>query len=218
MKRTITVTGEAKVSAKPDLVILSLSLEALDQEYEQAMEKAAKQMADLDSSLAAAGFEKDAIKTTSFQVETDYERIQDENGNWKNVFNGYKVYHRLKVEFDFDTEVLARALNAVSESSADPQLSVNFTIKDPSDIKEKLLESLTKNAKRKALVLCEASGLSLGDLLTINYSWGEINLVSDTDFRLENSRTAMLMEESIDIRPDDIDLRDSALFVWEIGE
>ena len=28
MKRTITVTGEAKVSAKPDLVILSMSLEA----------------------------------------------------------------------------------------------------------------------------------------------------------------------------------------------
>lgn len=28
MKRTITVTGEAKVSAKPDLVVLSMSLEA----------------------------------------------------------------------------------------------------------------------------------------------------------------------------------------------
>ncbi len=97
-------------------------------------------------------------------------------------------------------------------------MSINFTIKDPSEIKEQLLESLTKNAKRKALVLCEASGLSLGNLLTINYSWGEINLVSDTDFRLENSRTAMLLEESIDIRPDDIDLRDSATFVWEIGE
>ena len=58
----------------------------------------------------------------------------------------------------------------------------------------------------------------MGDLLTINYSWGEINLVSDTDFRLEKLRTAMLMEESIDIRPDDIDLTDSATFVWEIGE
>lgn len=218
MKKTITVTGEGKVAAKSDFVIFSLSLEALDKEYEKSMAKAAKQIADLDSSLVAVGFEKDAIKTTSFHIETDYDRIQDENGNWKNIFNGYKVYHRLKVEFDFDNEVLARALNAVSKSIADPQLSVNFTIKDPSELKDQLLKSLTENARRKALILCEASGLSLGDLLTINYSWGEINIVSDTDFRLENSRIVMLMEESIDIRPDDIDLRDSALFVWEIGE
>ena len=81
------------------------------------------------------------------------------------------------------------------------------------------MRSATKNAREKAEILCNASGRKLGDLLSIDYNWGELNVYSDTGYGVER---ACLMKASpslqnIDIEPDDIDTRDSATFVWEIA-
>ncbi|MDO4757299.1 MAG: SIMPL domain-containing protein, partial [Parabacteroides sp.] len=110
MPRTITVKGIGNVTAAPDYVVISMSLEAQDNDYDETMELAAKQIELLNSSLEAIGFEKKSVKTTSFNVRTDYERVKDRNGNYKSVFNGYICSHRLKVEFDFDTKRLAQTL------------------------------------------------------------------------------------------------------------
>lgn len=215
MNKTITVTGKGKISAKPDYVVLTMGLEAIDKQYEKAIDIAADKIAQLDESLVGVGFEKSSIKTTSFNVGTKYDNVKDKYGNYKNVFRGYVVNHRLKLEFDFDTKRLASALSAIAQCLAEPHLSVDFTIKDPNEIKDELLKSAAANARSKAQILCEASGVTLGDLMSINYSWGEISVVSKTNFVL-NEAPPILAAKSIDFVPDDIDLNDSATFVWEI--
>jgi len=218
MPRTITVKGIGNVTAAPDYVVISMSLEAQDNDYDETMELAAKQIELLNSSLEAIGFEKKSIKTTSFNVRTDYERVKDRNGNYKSVFNGYICSHRLKVEFDFDTKRLAQTLYAISKCLAKPELSISFTVKDPAAVNKELLRSATINAKEKAVILCEASGVELGELLTIDYNWGELNIVSRTDYMLEDKCMAMPVGglADIEIEPDDIDVSDTATFVWEI--
>jgi len=218
MPRTITVKGIGNVTAAPDYVVISMSLEAQDNDDDETMELAAKQIELLNSSLEAIGFEKKSIKTTSFNVRTDYERVKDRNGNYKSVFNGYICSHRLKVEFDFDTKRLAQTLYAISKCLAKPELSISFTVKDPAAVNKELLRSATINAKEKAVILCEASGVELGELLTIDYNWGELNIVSRTDYMLEDKCMAMPVGglADIEIEPDDIDVSDTATFVWEI--
>jgi len=218
MPRTITVKGIGNVTAAPDYVVISMSLEAQDNDYDETMELAAKQIELLNSSLEAIGFEKKSVKTTSFNVRTDYERVKDRNGNYKSVFNGYICSHRLKVEFDFDTKRLAQTLYAISKCLAKPELSISFTVKDPAAVNKELLRSATINAKEKAVILCEASGVELGELLTIDYNWGELNIVSRTDYMLEDKCMAMPVGglADIEIEPDDIDVSDTATFVWEI--
>ena len=77
------------------------------------------------------------------------------------------------------------------------------------------LRSATANAKKKAEILCEASGVTMGDLIAIDYNWGELDIYSHT--RYDCCEDAMpLMAKSIDIDPDDIDVSDTATFVWEI--
>mgnify|MGYP001330009948 FL=1 len=80
------------------------------------------------------------------------------------------------------------------------------------------MRSATINAREKAEVLCEASDVELGDLLTIDYNWGELNIVSRTDYMLEERAMAMPMRAmaDMDIQPEDIDVSDTATFVWEI--
>lgn len=174
MPRTITVKGMGRVTTAPDYVVISMSLEAHEKNYEATMGLAANKIEQLNASLVEIGFEKKSVKTTSFNVRTDYDRVKDKNGNYSSVFNGYICNHRLKVEFDFDTKRLARTLYAITKCLANPELSISFTVKDPSAVNTELLKSATINAKEKAQILCEASGVELGQLLTIDYNWGEV--------------------------------------------
>ena len=69
--------------------------------------------------------------------------------------------------------------------------------------------------RNKAEILCKASGVTMGDLIAIDYNWGELDIYSHT--RYDCCEDAMpLMAKSIDIDPDDIDVSDTATFIWEI--
>lgn len=220
MPKTITVKGTGKVSVAPDLVVLSMMLESKNPDYEKAMSEASENIEQLNASLEKAGFEKNAVRTTNFNVRTDYEYRSREDGSGENVFVGYAVSHNLKIEFDFDAKKLAEALASIGACLAHPQLSIAFTVKDSSAINEEMLRLAAVNAKRKAEILCAASGKELGELLSIDYNWGEFNVYSNTRYDMEEDCMVMapMMAKcaAIDIAPDDITVSDTATFVWEM--
>ncbi len=218
MSRTITVKGMGRVTTAPNYVVIAISLEARAHDYEKTMELAAEKIEQLNDSLEEVGFGKKSVKTTSFNVRTDYDRVKDRNGNYNSVFNGYVCSYRLKVEFDFDTSKLAKTLYAISRCLAQPEFSISFTVKDPSAVNKELLRAATINAKEKAQVLCDASGVELGELLSITYNWGELDIVSRTDYMVEDRCMALPIGGLADmgIEPDDIDVSDTATFVWAI--
>lgn len=217
MARTITVKGVGKASAKPDYVILSMTLATKHMDYDKAMNMAAEHIQYLNDTLCAIGFEKGSAKTTNFNIRTDYEREKDRQGNYKSVFAGYEVTHHLKLAFDFDMARLSQALSAIAGCLSHPQLSIAFTVKDATAINEEMLRSATANARRKAEILCEASGVTLGDLIAIDYNWGELDIYSHTRFDCcEEAMAPMAIGKAIDIDPEDIDVSDTATLVWEI--
>ena len=218
MTRTITVKGTGKVSAAPDYVVITMKLETKEAAYDVTMESAAHKIAAINKSLEAIGFKANSVKTTNFDVRTNYDHIKDRNGNYKSVFCGYACYHHLKVEFDFDTKRLAKALYAVSKCPAQPEIAVSFTVKDPSAVSKELLRTATVNAREKAEILCEASNVTLGSLLSIDYNWGELSVVSKTEYILEEKCLSLPCSglADVDFVPDDIDVNDTATFVWEI--
>jgi uncharacterized protein YggE len=217
MQRTITVKGTGTAKAAPDLIRLVFSLESKDFDYGFAMRFAERKLESMKDALATVGFDRKDLKTLSFDVRTDHSSEKDSNGNYKRVFNGYICSHRLKLEFDFDTKQLASTLNAIATCVVDPELSIAFTVKDPSAISAELLRNATANAREKAEILCAASNVKLGDLLNINYNWGELDIVSHTDFDMPMKCAALSPGGNIDIEPDDISLSDTATFVWEIS-
>lgn len=217
MPRTITVTGIGRATARPDTVIISMTKESQDKDYERAMQIEDDGIADITHYLTEAKFQKDMIKTTDFEVRTEYENLKDRSGNYRRAFKCYVVSQKLKLEFPMDTKRLSLALTAIAKSQTYPQLSISFAVKDATAINEEMLRSATANAKRKAEVLCDAAGVKLGDLVSINYSWGELNIYSDTNYDLAKDCLADPMTvRAADIEPDDIDVRDTATFVWEI--
>ena len=220
MTRTITIKGVGKLSLKPDQVVVSLTLNATDKNYDKTMDTAAKHLEQLRGALVGIGFTKDDLKTTNFNANTEYESERDKNGNYKRIFIGYSVTHQLKLEFGFDSQRLSRTLGAIAGCIAEPELNVQFTVKDKKSVNAALLENACVNAKAKAGILAKASGVSLGDLISIDYNWGELHLFSQTQYDMEDAcmRMASAAPTSIEIEPDDINISDSVTFVWEISK
>lgn len=216
MARTITVKGVGKAVVKPDQVVIRMNFEAKDKSYDRAMSLAAEQVADLKTAFVKAGFEKDALKTTDFDIRTDYDRVKDRNQNYVSIFAGYECSHSAKLTFDWKPELLAAALGAIAQSTVNPTIHIDFTVKNPAAVNDLVLQDAAQNARQKAQILCAAAGVKLGQLLDINYNWGEVELYAQTKYTVGECLSASCAADGIDLDPNDIHAGDTATFVWEI--
>ena len=220
MERKITIKGTGSVAVKPDYVIISLTVEEKDRKYTNAVGAAEKKIRKLGAALAEVGFEEEALKTADFRVRTNYSFVNDRKHTMQRQFEGYTCTHRLQIAFDYDMALLGKALSVVSGSLANPQLDITFTVKDKEAVTDQLLADAAKNARRKAELLCTAAGGSLGSLVTVEYDWSEIDVYTKTGFNIGDTCMMPLAFESAvptaDIRPNDINVSDTATFVWEI--
>ena len=217
MKRTIAVQGVGNLRRKPDQVEIGLSLETRDLQYDKAMSLSSERIDALNAALRAAGFGKDDLKTSAFNVRTEYRSEQDDKGRYHQVFDGYVSRTEMHLVFPLDMKKLGETLSAIGEAGVDPELNIRFTVKDPGEVYAELLREAAANARGKAEALCAASGVKLGKLQKINYNWAEPPLVSPT--RVEAAMGSLRMMKNsfqADMTPEDIQLSDSAAFVWEL--
>ncbi len=218
MQRTITVKGVGTASAKPDMIELSISLSATDKDYSQSAALASEQIDALGVAVEAVGFSRDELKTVDFNIDTEYNSFHDNNGDYHRVLVGYRCSHRLKLAFDFDTSRLSELISEISSCSATPEINVAFTVKEPSAISDELLKSAAENAAAKAAVLCRAAGATLGQLVSIDYSWSNVNFYSDLRCSVDECCAPISARSfTADFQPDDIRVSDSATFVWELA-
>ena len=220
MERTIRVTGKGKISVKPDRIRLLLKLEDIRETYDETLQQSTAQVEILKDIFEKLGFTRTDLKTLSFNVDTKYESYRDKNNDWKQHFEGYEFKHSMKIEFDADNRLLGKVLYALAQCPVRPEFRINYTIKDPETAKNELLGKAVTDSKVKAKVLTEAVGVEIGEVITIDYSWGEVDFVVNPMNKLMESCTSYNCEDSssydIDIEPDDIDVSDTVTVVWSI--
>jgi uncharacterized protein YggE len=209
-KRTITVRGSARVSAAPDWVVISFTVNSEHYDYGQCMEQMAVQTENLQKDLAAVGLERDSLKTVHFDIDTHFEKVND-----RYVFRGYKAVHRLKVEFAFKKDFLNKVLRALSRTQSQASFSVSFEIKDPEPLRHKAIAEAVKNAKIKAQVLAEAAGVMVGELVHIDYSWSEIRFQSSLKYEMV---TESMPSPGYDFTPQDVNVSESVTVIWAIDD
>lgn len=218
--RMIRVTGKGKISVRPDTTRLYITKEELRKEYEAAIKASTDDTEFLKDLFANLGFNKKDLKTIYFNVDTEYESYQAVDKSWKNRFKGYKYTHRMKIEFASDNRKLGQILYALSHCRVKPEFSIEYTVADKEKARNELLGKAVKDSMAKASVLAEASGVKIGDIQSIDYSWGEIDFVSRplNEMSLKCCEADICAPEAydIDIEPDDIDMTDTVTVVWEI--
>ena len=218
--KTIRVTGKGQLKVHPDMTRITIELEGMDWEYGETLKKSSEETEKMKDLLVPFGFERTDLKTLRFNVEPIYESYKV-NDEYKRRFNGYKFTHVMKVEFDSDNKRLGKILYALANSTLHPEFSLSYTVKDPEAVKNDLLGTAVKDAMAKAGVLSSAAGVKLGDIQSMDYSWGKVDFEVRPTNRFFGAADCMALEAptgyDMDIEPDDIEVEDTVTVVWEIG-
>lgn len=211
-ERVIRVKGKGRVSVPPDCIQLSLSLNVLNRDYAEAMRLAGQYLEDIRQALKGEGLHREHIRTTNFSVSTSYERKQDRYLNSQEVFVGYRIANELKIEIEQDSRRLGRILNALALCRADPEISIRYALRDEAAMKDELLRRAVQDAHAKASVLAESAGLALGEIRSVDYSWGEIEVRR----AMYTMSSAMVAERMVDLEPEALQATDTVTVVWAI--
>ncbi len=219
--KTIEITGRGELSLHPDTTEITLSTEGTYPSYDEALEKSAEETQELASLFSALGFSAEALKTLDFGIDTAYETYE-ENRVYKKRLLGYRFTHQRKIAFPSDNARLGKILYALAHSSVKSEFEISYTVKDKKAATDRLLACAVGDAKKKAALLTEAAGVTLGEIQNIRYAFDSI------DMTIRPMRSACLKERAtvsygsaesypMSIEPDDIRISDTVTVLWEIG-
>ncbi len=221
MDKTIQVTGKSQLSVKPDTIRLLLYIKGIENTYEKALNQSTAAVEQLKKCFKGLGFESSDLKTVSFGVDTHYEDYKENNNQWNKKFVGYKYNHYMKIEFPIDNKKLGQVVYELAHCHVKPEFNIHYTVKDQEAVKNELLSKAVLDSKVKAQILTEAIGVSLQEVVKIDYSWSSIDIVSRPVNGLlrgvESSQFLFESEEcNLSIEPDDINVSDKVTVIWRI--
>lgn len=215
MQKTLTVQGAAQISVKPDLLIVSQIVRCSALCCKEAIQATERRVEEMREGLLAIGFGKNALKTTEFYTSPSYENETDESGRFHKKFLGYVSTHALKIEFEPDSQRLEEVLRVITKGETNPEISLQFAVKDKAAARQELLRRAIEDAKKSASALAEGAGIRLGDIISIDYGGASQRFVSTTQCSVNHfARDGAL---SAQVVPDDIGLSDCVTVTWEIS-
>jgi uncharacterized protein YggE len=136
-KRTLTLTGQAKVTAAPDMAIISAGTVSEAKTARAALDANNVAMAKVISTIEAAGVEKKDIQTSNFSVQPKYVYPkQTSNGEQQPPrIVGYTVSNSVSVIVR-DLEKLGTIMDAVVSSGVNQMNGLSFTIAEPEPLRD----------------------------------------------------------------------------------
>ena len=215
--KIITVTGRGVKSFKPDQITIRLTYEKVLPTYEEALAKAAEYTKIIKIEAVEAGVEKTKVLTESFDVSPKDEQYKDKDGEYHWRFVGFKATVGFALKIPMDNKLLSNVLYALRTHEGKFRISYNMV--DNSKAKEEAMEAAVEDALRQAKILTKAAGETLGEIVSINHSYGRIEIEhSYNDGMLLECQSIKSFSSApeIDINPDDIDVGDTVNITWSL--
>lgn len=157
----VTVRGEAVVSGRPDEVVLSLAVTAVERSPEEALEVVARRSEELEAILAESGVEPDRWTTSGLSVaeEREYEK-----NRWVN--RGYRATNAVTVRLSEASGVGRLMREATSRTSARVD-GPWWRIAPDNPARGEACRRAAAEARRKAEAYAEALGMRLGRVRSV---------------------------------------------------
>ena len=164
--RTIHVTGSGSVTGEPDIATLDVGVSVERETVAEAREEAANAMTALINSLQANNVAEKDIKTENFSIYPQYDYTDDGR-----VLRGYRVNNTVRAKVR-DLATLGDVIDAAAGAGGDSIVinSIQFMIDDTTPLQTKARSLAVKDAEAKAQTLAKASGVRIGEPITITES------------------------------------------------
>ncbi|MDD5590198.1 MAG: SIMPL domain-containing protein [Candidatus Portnoybacteria bacterium] len=166
-KNSITINGEGKIFAKPDIGQISLSVITEAKSVADAQKNNNEKMNKIIETIEATGVDEKDIKTANYNI---YPKYQYTYG--KSVLIGYEVSQTLEIKIrnlDKFGEIIAKA----TENGANQVGSLTFTFDDPEKLKTEARQKAIENAREKAEALADALKVDLVRIIDFSESSSE---------------------------------------------
>jgi len=168
----VWVSGTGKVTAVPDVAILSLGVEAQEKTVKEAQSEAISAMNAIITALKANGVAEKDIQTQWYNISPVMKWVEDTN---EQITIGYKVTNMATVKIR-DISKAGATIDAVAEAGGNLTRinSINFTVDDPTAYYNQAREKAMQDANAKAEQMATLAGITLGKPTYISESGGYI--------------------------------------------
>ncbi|MDX9892943.1 MAG: SIMPL domain-containing protein [Patescibacteria group bacterium] len=207
---TITIQGEGKVTAIPDIAQVSLGVQAEKIKVEDAQRENTQKMNDIIAALKGLNVEQKDIKTTNYNISPKYD--------WNNgtrILRGYIVSQNVTVKIR-DLDRIGDILDKAADLGANQVGGLNFTIDEPEVLRQEAREKALASAKAKAESLAKVAEVKLGKLVSFNESGDNY----DYPYYLESQAMMMdslkVAEETTTIEPGSQDITVNVTVTYEV--
>lgn len=192
LPRTISVRGEATVSAPPDTAAINTGVVTTAPTAQQALDSNNADVRALLRVLSMQGIAEADIQTSFFSINPRFSRNNDGS---QGEITGYQVSNDLRVIVR-DLDNLGKVLDALVDAGSNSISGVNFSIEDDKALVNRAMRLAVKDAMRRARVLASAAGVELGMLVAI----------SEQPVSVPSSTTFAAAESSVPVAPGTLDV------------
>jgi uncharacterized protein YggE len=154
----INVTGEGKVTGKPDTLSVSLGISVLRPTVDRATADAATLATAVIDALKASGVAEDDIQTANYSIFPEY----DWSGEQQRLL-GYRVNNEVRVKIR-SLDSAGAIIDAATAAGGDAAVvnSLSFSIEDNAELLQMARTAAWADAEGKARQLAQLAGLELG--------------------------------------------------------
>lgn len=179
----IWVTGQSSISLVPDLAILDIGVESLEETVAEARVEAAQAMDAMLAVLAKWGVEEKDIQTRSLTIRPQYdymEVVREGVRSSEQVLTGYRVRNTASVKLR-NLDDVGPIIDEVADAGGDSTRidGIRFTVEETEPFEDQLRQEAVADAQAKAGRFAELTGVSLGDLVFITEIGGGVPIVGD---------------------------------------
>ncbi|MDA3802505.1 MAG: SIMPL domain-containing protein [Patescibacteria group bacterium] len=158
-----SVNGSGTVYAKADIANISIGLRTETMETAaMATEENVSKMNEIIKAVKELGVEEKDIKTSNYSLNPIYDWTEDDG----RVLQGYQVYQSVDLKIR-DLASIGDIISETTQKGANQVGSINFTIDDEYELKNKAREMAIEKAKEKAEIIASQTGMKLGDIKNV---------------------------------------------------
>lgn len=203
---TITVTGSASVTLKADYARVSVGVSTKATTVEEASRQNTETIHAVIAALTDFGVAEEDIVTNSYSVYAEY----DYSSVGGQKLSGYNVTNQLTVIIR-DMEHIGATLDKATDAGANNIYNIEFLSTQSDAAQDEATVYAVQDAMRKAQLLADAAGLTLGGVKSISESTsGWYTTARSYDSKLAVAQT------SNSILPDDTTVSASVTMVFEL--
>ncbi len=167
----ITVTGEGIVDVAPDMATISLGVTTSGATAKEAMDANSAALKAVMEQLTAAGIAPRDMQTSNLSLGPDYSKYDSSSGGTPGA---YVANNMLNIRVRDLTKV-GEILDASITDGANTLNGISFGLAEPRPQMDEARKAAVADARARAQLLAEASGVALGPVIAVTDGGGYAN-------------------------------------------